>query len=258
MIGPLMVINLDRTPQRFAQFQQWNPDFDIERVSAIDGLSLNRDEMVDRGLITPENVYSAGAIGSAMSHVGLWRRCAAGTTPFHIVEDDIILRRDLTITAEILLRQLLSWDIVIWTHNFDWPLRVRSAPGLGTMILQHDTYNAYQEVDMFRNSVSNINLFPLLSAAGTGCYSISPNGASRLLAMCLPISNVPAVYAPQPHRRRVRNSGLDIEMSRHYEELDAFVAIPSLAVAPNDQLSSTNRGRLADIHDVAIANNAIV
>jgi GR25 family glycosyltransferase involved in LPS biosynthesis len=251
MTGPLRVISLDRTPQRFEQFRSWNPGFDVVRVPAVEGSLVDRNELIGQGLITGVCAYSAGALGNALSHIGLWRECAAGDMTFHIAEDDIILRHDFHAMSAAMLHELGEWDVVLWTHNFDWPLKIRPAPGLGPVVVQYDPTETKQDAEPFRTWSGRPLLPRLASASGTACYSVSPHGAARMLADCLPLSGLPAVYVARPEVTW-RNSALDVEMCRHYEDWQAHVALPPLAFAPNDIETSTIRGHLAALHSAYI------
>jgi GR25 family glycosyltransferase involved in LPS biosynthesis len=251
MAGPLRVISLDRTPQRFEQFRIWNRGLDIVRIPAVEGSLLDRAELLRQGLITDGCRYSAGALGNALSHIRLWQECAAGDAPFHIAEDDVILRADFHAMSAALLQSLPEWDIVMWTHNLDWPVKLRPGPGFGAATMQYEPGEGAQDHDTFRNATVMPVLPRLYSAAGTGCYSVSPQGAARMLADCLPLSGKPASYSPRPDVAW-QNGGIDVEMCRHYENWRAHVALPPLAFAPNDMEASTIRGHLAALHSAHI------
>lgn len=236
MIDRLRVINLDRTPERMARFRERHPEVPIERVPAVDGRTLNREACIDARLVTPDNVYSPAAIGCALSHVGLWRACAAGDVPFHIAEDDVILRRDFPLMVGVMLETLDAWDIVLWSHNLDWPMQAIPAEGLGIALLKYGERAVDPQV--FRMGRAQPLLLRLFSAAGTGCYSVSPAGAQALLERCLPLGCEPASYV-HADGRRWTNTGIDAEMSRHYGALSAYVSVPILALAENDHATST-------------------
>lgn len=256
-IEPIRVINLDRTPERIKQFLARHPYLPVERFAAVDGAAIDRSACVREGIIAADNDYKPGAIGIAMSHVSLWRQCAAGTTAFHIVEDDVVLRHDFQAVAQRLLDTLDEWDVVLWGHNFDWPVQIRPAQGIGIGVVQYD-HQAVDEtsVDSFRSDTVIPFLAPLYSAAGICCYSVSPSGAARMLADCLPIRGEAAEYLAKTGKSW-NNTGIDVEMSRHYPKWRAYVAMPPVAVSYNDQSTSTIRGHLAAIHDPAIANRAL-
>jgi len=245
----LRVISLDRTPERFEKFLGDNAGFAVERFPAFDGRLLVAADCVADGLITAGNQYAPGALGVALSHVTLWRDCVASGEPAHIAEDDIVLRADFWPRMAALLQTVPGWDIVLWTHNFDWPVLVAPAPGAGQAVIQYTQPGSEMDLAAFRAARAPNYLLPLVSAAGIGCYSVSPAGAARLLDLCLPMGTEMAGYATRPGTGW-ENTGIDVEMSRHYAGLAAFVAVPPLALAPNDQEASTIRGRLAALHDV--------
>jgi hypothetical protein len=247
------VINLDRTPERFVRFCEWNPGFMVARFSAVEGAALNRDECVANNLIRPENGYTPGALGCMISHLTLWQRAISTGQPVHILEDDVILRPDFWIQAEAALARVPGWDVVLWSHSFDWPVMIHPGPGAGPVVLQYNPEIVNAGLDQFRASTVAPTLFRLGSAAALCCYSVSPAGAARMMRDCLPVGNVQPPYVPRPEIGW-RNTGIDVETSRHYGNWQAYVAMPPLAVAPNDQTASTLRGHLAVLHDPAIAN----
>jgi glycosyl transferase family 25 len=238
----LTVISLDRTPRRFEQFLTWNPGIEVKRFPAIDGAKLSVMECIRNNLITKENTYIPGALGTALSHIALWRTCASGAEPFHIAEDDIVLRADFWARVGEFLNNLPDWDIALWSHNFDWPVVVAPVVGGALAAIQYDPQDKRIQLKAFRTTATQSALLPLVSAAGISCYSISPSGARRMLADCLPIGSNKARFAPVPGSGW-NNTGIDVEMSRHYQNMRAFIAFPPLALAPNDHAESTIRGR---------------
>ena len=194
--------------------------------------------------MSERNAYIPGALGTALSHVTLWRECAKGAAPLHIAEDDVILRDDFWPRMASMLDTLAAWDIVLWGHNFDWPVMIAPAPGTGRAVLQYTEPGNTMDSLAFRASAAPSHLLPLHSAAGIGCYSITPAGAAHLLERCLPIGNAMAEYATRPGTGW-ENTGIDVEMSRHYAKQNAFLAMPPLALAQNDHETSTIRGNLA-------------
>jgi GR25 family glycosyltransferase involved in LPS biosynthesis len=238
------VISLERTPQRFEQFLAWNFDQGFERFVAFDGSKLVVEDCIRQGLISASNRYVAGALGVALSHVTLWQNCVTENRPFHIAEDDIILRTDFRVASAKLLETVRAWDIVLWTHNFDWPVKVTPSPGAGPAVIKYDDPCKIIDPSAFRSATSPSVLLPLVSAASLACYSISPTGAKKMLSACLPIGDRMAEYAVRADTGWI-NTGLDVEMSRHYAKQNAFLAMPPLALAQNDHETSTIRGNLA-------------
>src|ERR1700693_507992 len=73
MLHQVHLINLDRSTGRLKKFQEYNPHLEnILRVPAVDGASVNRQELMDDGTIAENLSYELGALGGALSHVGLW------------------------------------------------------------------------------------------------------------------------------------------------------------------------------------------
>ena len=240
----LTVITLDRTPERFKQFCAWNQNYRIRRFRAIDGMILSRVQCIQDELITKDNEYIPGALGTALSHITLWRHCAAGAEILHVVEDDIVLRSDYLESTKAKLAVLSDWDIVLWSHNLDWPVVVGPILGGENAVIQYGVKDTVTKLAAFQAVTTPSILLPLVSAAGIGCYSLSPHGAAKLLETCLPIGNVQARFAAED-RLGWDNTGIDVEMARHYEKLRAFIAFPPLAVTPNEFAKSTIRGHLA-------------
>ena len=232
------VINLDRLPERMRLFREENLGLPIERVAAADGRQLARADLIRRGIIAGDNAYSAGALGNALSHITLWRQCAEGGEAFHIAEDDAILHPAFTARAAALLQGIRSWNVIFWGWNFDWPVRVHLAPGVGSVVLRFNQKEMRTQIDAFQASDVPARLVGLDSCAGTCCYSVSPRGAARLLARCLPIGNTAAALVTRPGKLWP-NTGLDVELSRHHAAIASFACLPPLALTRNDHAAST-------------------
>ena len=193
-------------------------------------------------------MYFPGALGAALSHSTLWKACAVGTEIFHIVEDDIVLRSDFGEIAKQQLSGLSDWDIVLWSHNLDWPVVVGPILGGENAVIQYAAKDVVTKLEAFQATTTQAALLPLVSAAGIGCYSLSPHGAAKLLATCLPIGSTQARFAVEGHLGW-NNTGIDVEMARHYSKLRAYISFPPLAVTPNEFAKSTIRGHFAPMQN---------
>jgi GR25 family glycosyltransferase involved in LPS biosynthesis len=237
------VINLQTRPDRLRNFQAANPGFAFERFDAVNGAAYSRDAAIRDGLITADNEYTDAAIGCALSHVSLWRHAVASGRPVCVLEDDVLVRDDFAAAATAMLAGLARWDVVFWTWNLDWPLCFLPGEGQARAWLQTDPYAIRGRYDAFKADTRPALLARLISLAAAACYVVSPEGAARLLRRCLPIGRVPGdLYNDGSTAIAWINGGIDVEMSRHLAALDAYVAIPPLAVAINDLATSSIRG----------------
>jgi glycosyl transferase, family 25 len=224
---PIRVISLDRTPERRRRFAAQNPGLPYEWFAAVDGWKLE----------TTLPGYTQGATGCALSHITLWQDCVESDEILTIVEDDAVLRPDFaTLTTEILRWARCDWDIVVWGWNMDSVLVADILPRVH-MVASFDQLAAREHIDEFRKDRSDPMLSPLLRCFGTPCYTVSPHGADRLLNGGF-LGSGDMVYFPGLNRSLAEN-GIDIAMNRAYSVLKAFVAIPPLAVTPNDNAEST-------------------
>lgn len=232
------VINLDRTPERYQLFRQNNAHFrDIIRYSAIDGAKLNRQNLIDQRIITSDLKYSSGALGCALSHRNLWRMASRTREPTTIVEDDAILHSSFFYLREHLLSKLQkNWDIVVWGWNFDCPIMYDMIPDISYC------YSTFREDFIglnwkkYQSQPIQPNTYKMRFCFGTPCYSVSRQGAQKLLDMVAPLSDfkfsITGVFTAS-------NKGIDVALIKAYGLIDAFICVPPLALTPNDKKVST-------------------
>ncbi|WP_239648320.1 glycosyltransferase family 25 protein [Komagataeibacter europaeus] len=128
----LMVINRDCDVERYDSFCQMNGSIaDIGRFSAIDGQTLDIQELQSAGLIAPDLSYSRGAIGSALSHILLWNAVVENEQAVSIFEDDAILSSNFHEESTRIIESLENeWDIILWGYNYDVNLVFDLLPGV--------------------------------------------------------------------------------------------------------------------------------
>jgi GR25 family glycosyltransferase involved in LPS biosynthesis len=247
-IRRLHVINLARRPDRLDRFRRLHPEIALVRVEAVDGMQQDSQELVRRNLLAPGHCYMPGAIGCALTHFALWQLCAKSGAPLHIAEDDVVFCEKFCEIAATVLADLGDWDFVHWGCNGDWPMRIKSEYGENAALVIPDLEE--NVVTDTRPRVQSPHAFRLLFGMGTGGYSISPTGASQLIAKCLPFGANPApicrpkpdglALAPSAKRSQETflkpfmglnnaNNGIDAELCCHYAGLKAFVCLPALA-----------------------------
>ena len=113
------VISLDSHPDKFSNFLVVNQDeyFNFQKFSAVDGVTLNREILIEKKIITPDLNYATGALGCAMSHLSLWHECVQSGEVLNICEDDAVFRHDLAFQMKDIFRQNPNFDIIYWGYN---------------------------------------------------------------------------------------------------------------------------------------------
>jgi GR25 family glycosyltransferase involved in LPS biosynthesis len=236
-IGPLYVISLERTPQRWRAFEAANaggPTY--TRFDAVDGLKLDPAELISSGIMTGDLSYTPGALGCALSHITFWRACAAAHGPITVCEDDAIFHPDFSRRAAAAADIQPEFDLILWGWNFNAILAGELFDG-APFAMGFDQDRMRQSVPAFRNDRPTPTLLRLHRAFGTLCYTLSPKGAAKLLTHCLPLAPR-RVFFPLLNRES-DNTGIDIPMNAAYPEIAAYAAFPPLALTLNQTALST-------------------
>jgi glycosyl transferase, family 25 len=238
----IVVINLDHCVDTLEAFRRRNAHLGpVRRFPAVAGAVLDRAELQDRGVIAGDIDYSDGALGCALSHVALWQEIACGTRMVTVCEDDAVFAGDFVATANARLAALADgWDIVLWGWNFDSWLVFQVLPGRPACLVHGTGSVTDADLGAASHASASPQLFRLDRACGTLCYTISPNGAARMLAHCRPLRPLP-IFLPEL-RVNVANSGIDLMMSTAYSQMRAYVSVPPLAISPNLNADSTTLG----------------
>jgi GR25 family glycosyltransferase involved in LPS biosynthesis len=237
-MGPVRVISLNRTPERWTAFQDRNRGVvAFERARAVDGRALDRAELVRAGLLADPALYSDGALGCALSHLALWRACLASSAPMTICEDDAVFHPDFPAHLESLCRTSSDqFDLVLWGWNLDSVLQADLAPDL-PFASTFDPAALRRSVEAWRAAPLDPLLLRLRRAFGSPGYTVTPRGARRLIEYCIPIRELSVRFAP--FRKPFPNTGVDLAMNAAYDQLDAYVSFPPLLITPNDRAVST-------------------
>ncbi|ANP44855.1 glycosyltransferase family 25 protein [Candidatus Viadribacter manganicus] len=241
----LHVINLPARTDRRAQFAAWNerPGVEAAFVDAVIGASLDREDLANRRLIEPDTEqFSAGALGNALSHHGLWLKVAAALEPAFICEDDACLRADFAVQAISALSQIpADWDIFFFGYNTNAIVAVEARDGLKTLLQFDDS--AKRTVDYFdafaRTPAPAPTPLLCFQAWGTLAYALSPQGAAKLLKLCFPLSGARDIFM-FGQNRTLKPYTLDgmINVALQRAPVNAYCVFPPLAVSANDIASS--------------------
>ena len=234
-----VVINRACDTERLAAFMTANAHVpDIERIEGTEGREVPLDSLVARGIADAGLVYSPGAIGAALSHLGLWSRAVQQNEPLMIFEDDALLCRNFeTETARLVATLAPEWDVAVLGYNFNAPITLDALPGVTRSVVTFGEKRMQKNASSFTTQDRHAAFFRLLQAFGLCAYAVSPKGARRLLEYCLPLRA--QEYQQLGLDRMVRNVGIDVVTSYYFARLEAYGAFPPLALSPNDKTVST-------------------
>jgi GR25 family glycosyltransferase involved in LPS biosynthesis len=187
-------------------------------------------------MLASDLTYTPGAMGCALSHIAFWRACAAADGPVTVCEDDAILHPDFSRCAAAAADIQPDFDLILWGWNFNSVLAGDLFDG-APFAMAFDEARMGQSLAAFRSQRPTPTLLHLHRAFGTLCYTLSPKGAAKLLALCLPLAPR-RVFFPLLGRES-DNTGIDIAMNAAYPQIAAYAAFPPLALTLNQSALST-------------------
>lgn len=229
------LISLKRTPDRLQEFIQHHPDFEFELFEAIEGQQLDVESLVHNRTIMPYilNMYKKGALGSAMSHISLWKECAQGNEWYTVIEDDAFLCKNFKEIVEKVQSETNNCDFIFWGTNVEAPFNVEILSGVATANIVINNNQLIQHIEKWPLQTVFPQLFPVLWAIGIPCYSIHPRSAQYLLDNCLPIRVYDNVHG---------NYGIDHSILHEVinQNMRAYISVPPIALTKNDVANSTN------------------
>ena len=232
---PVYVINLDRRPDRWRQFQDLSGIHafkQIKRWSATDGKTLDLSGDTRISLHTRYNISrnfrrahheinTAGAIGASFSHYRVWRDLLDGSAPGCIVFED-----DVYLDPEILARMRSAFS---------------HAPACDMFLFGNHVWN-YKDTNLDKG-LSQDPYRKVLEFNGAHAYYVSRSFAEVLCANFFPIEQHVEFYmyltARAYNRLIVRHKGLRVSyVSEVAGDLDSdtFVSINTcpLCLIPDD------------------------
>lgn len=244
---PLLVISLKRTPERLRAFYEINQqtlhDWNVEVIDGIDGVEqgkiLNQSRWISDKV---KKTWSQGAIGSALSHIKAWRQCIERNEAVLVVEDDAVLADNLIHKLKELnainIKEENS-NMVLLGWNLDSLLHAEISPGLEVISLFEPAYPEINQIRKIINTSTTRRLCHLKRCFGLPAYLINPKAAKKLIAACKPLQaekngmtrGIPEHYL----------TTLDGMLTNRYEEIEAKIVTPPLAVALNNQATSLTR-----------------
>ncbi len=230
------LINLDRSMDRLRQFRDRNPHItDFVRVSAVDGSQVDRKALIQSRKISADLPYGAGALGCALSHIGLWEKAIAEDRSITIFEDDIVVSRQFAERAGIILSQIpADWDFVFWGYLLN-PLFVWVDLGITKTRLHiygPNRYSSAHGAGEFQESDCPSTPVRLLHCFGMQAYSISKKGAQAALDYFLPMQKRWITFPDAGVT--TEDEGVDCALCGLYPSTAAYICLPQLAIACAD------------------------
>src|SRR5882724_6508404 len=164
------VINLKRQQEKLQAFLERNKSsgIDFQPFEAVDGTQCNVFDLIDGKTVAKGAVrYTPGAIGAALSHLALWRRCAEQNRHLVIFEDDAVVRNDIKARLSALAGQGDDWDIILLGYNTDSVLELNIAPEIDLIGAFSIGYPTAKQLADFAHASSPVGLQRLMIAMGT-------------------------------------------------------------------------------------------
>lgn len=226
------VINPERNIGRFHDFSITNIlKFPISIFKAFDGKNINRKDLLNPKYFSANLAYTNTALACALSHLTLWERVIETDTAATIFEDDVIIHPKFEeLSQKILGAMKLDWDMVVWVWNFDCPMQFAILPGVSPCLGTFLEDSLRRNIAKYKILELDPKTFELDFCFGTPAYSISPNGAKKIIKNLCPIRNFELDFA----KYKSYNVRIDIALMTVYASINAFVSVPPLAIAPNN------------------------
>jgi glycosyl transferase family 25 len=193
------------------------------------------------------SMFSAGALGCAMSNLTLWNQSIANGQIVTICEDDAIFNHAFEPRAAELMKSLGDdWDIIFWGFNFDMFLSFDMIPGVSPCVATFSQDQMRAGSGEFQKQIIAPQVFKAIWVFGTVCYSISPKGAAVIKSKILPLRPqvipFPDAKNVSPYSPAWRTVGIDNCINAVHREIKSFVCFPPLVISKNEPEKSTIRG----------------
>jgi GR25 family glycosyltransferase involved in LPS biosynthesis len=245
----MRAINLDRRPDRWRQFLTQNAFVhNIIRQSAVDAETLDMDALVKQHILHASAADAHRAeIACALSHREAWLTAVQRDIPQLVMEDDVILRKDI---EEKLIHVMASappeWDFILLGFNTDSILDIEIFDNvrMQSRFCQFDNQlnqwqpcsNMLDKSAIFVHTRNTVSLFKIYHAFGLASYLISAKGARKLLKNCFPLRPTSCRIAALG--RTLNSVALDIVLNTQYSKIEAYCVVPPLALPVNDKTQS--------------------
>jgi len=233
------VISLTRSTDRRIQFDKNAKYMGVySYFDAIDGNTIDITQLKSTTFTKGSN-YSKGAIGCALSHLHLWRKCIEINKPILIMEDDAIVSVDFISHLDTVSKMLpADWDILQLSYNFDSVLSFQNTTYEVCNGSFGQTKMKATDIERFVHSKIHPTIAKLNHSFGLSAYLISPKGARKLKEKCFPLNNKVIVV---PLINELMCHSIDCMMNAIYKDINAYVSVIPFVITPHisDDYKST-------------------
>ena len=230
----IYIINLKRSNDRKIEFEKNNSQY-INKYNfyeAIDGNTLDINNIPDNIYDNKSTGYTKGALGCAISHYNLWEKCSISNKPFLILEDDVILNKDFKEHFRNVFKMLPeNWDILQLSYNFDSLLCYNNTIYEQCNSIFNKTSMMQIDIDNFINSQIFPTIAKLKYSFGMSAYIISPRGAKNLMEKCFPLNN--RIIYNMPFLNNLKCHTIDCMTNSIYKDINAYVCPIPFIITPH-------------------------
>jgi len=240
MMGKKYIIHIEDQVQRKVDFLSNNTGLsNVVWAEGTKGADLKRRNLMEAGVLKKGAQLIDGSLGNALSVVHLLKLCINTDEIATIVENDAILSRHFdTLSRRMLESVHYDFDIIQWGWNFDSVLYLFPMSGaMGPVEIRARQDAGQRGWREFQELACARTLIPLGHQWGTHCFTVTPQGAKRMLEMLLPLDTEP--FYREDLKLRIQPKGLDSMLGRCYPKLKAYACFPPLSMALNDKAKST-------------------
>jgi Glycosyltransferase family 25 (LPS biosynthesis protein) len=230
------LINLDSRPDRYQKFIAHSPPgYTVRRVSARTPEQLDLATLHAQGrLHDPHAAYTPVAIAQCISHLNAWHRIQRENRLTIICEDDVIFRKDAKEHIEWALDDLPDdWDLVAFGVNHCAMAQIARPAGH----LQHRIQFCLQQQPdwqpKFRKDKPEPDLWRLIAASATICYTIKPASVAKIVKATFPIRDGLISLPDNPGTWKY--DGIDTLMCDAYPDLSAWLLWPPIAMTDDEK-----------------------
>ena len=235
------VISLKRSTDRKIAFDKNNSKYMGSYIyyDAIDGKTIDISQLKSAMFTKNSTNYSSGAVGCALSHLNLWKKCIEINKPILIMEDDVIVSYEFTKHLDTVMQMLPeNWDILQLSYNFDSVLSFNNTSYEVCNGVFGKKNITSTDIETFVQSKIYPTIAKLNHSFGTSAYVINPKGARILKSKCFPLNNT---IVNIPFLNNISCFTIDCMMNTVYKDISAYVCILPFVMTPHisDNYKST-------------------